>query len=115
MAIPAQLNLYIYQGDDYAADVTVTNADGTPANLAGYTAQSQIRTSVSDPSPAGVAQFTTLIFGNVISMTLAHDVTKDLGNASYSWDLQIIDGSGWITTLLAGRVLMGKEVTKVYA
>ena len=31
-------DLAIYQGDDYAATVTVSNPDGTAANLAGYVA-----------------------------------------------------------------------------
>jgi hypothetical protein len=111
-----QADLNIYQGDDYVADITVTEEDGvTPADLTGYTAQSQIRTSVSDTTPNGVAQFTVLIsLPNTITITLTHDITKTLDRGSYVWDIQVIDGNDWITTILAGQVIVTKEVTRIY-
>jgi len=113
--MPDKQNLSIYAGDDYAADVIVTSSDGEPADLTGYTAQSQIRTSVSDTSPDGVAQFSCSIAGNIVTIVLTHDVTKLLTRSTYYWDLQIIDSLGWITTLLAGQVSVSKEITKLYA
>lgn len=110
-----EANIRIYQGDDYAADVTVLNVDDTPADLTGYTAQSQIRISLADKSAAPVAEFLTTIAGNVITILLSHDQTKLLDKSTYVWDLQIIDPTNWITTLLAGQVLVTKEVTRVYA
>lgn len=111
----AKVNLTIYQGDDFAADITVTEPDGTtPADLTGFTAQSQIRTSLTDTSPNGVAEFQTGIEGNVITIVLRHDVTETLTKPSYVWDLQLIDGSGWITTILAGQINVTKEVTRIY-
>lgn len=112
--MPNTTNLSIYQGDDFAADITVNNEDGTPADLTGYTAQSQIRINPADTSPEGVAQFACSIADNVVTIVLDHDTTKDLARSMYYWDLQIIDAGGWITTLLAGQVLVAKEVTKVY-
>jgi hypothetical protein len=112
--VAGQANLDIYQGDDYAADVTVLNADGSAADLTGYTAQSQIRAALSDASPTATAQFAVAIAGNVITLMLSHDETKALTSASYVWDLQVIDSGGWITTLLAGAVKVTKEVTKLY-
>jgi hypothetical protein len=111
-----QATLNIYQGDDYTADVTVMEADGTtPADLTGYTAQSEIRPVVGDTAPAAAAQFTTTISGNIITIKLTHDDTKNLNKPSYVWDLQIIDATGWITTILAGPVKVTLEVTKLYA
>jgi hypothetical protein len=110
-----KVDLTIYQGDDYAAGITVFEPDGTTAaDLTGFTAQSQIRTSLNDIAPVAVADFATTIAGNVISITLSHDITKALSKPTYVWDLQVIDTSGWITTLLMGSVLVTKEVTKVY-
>ena len=111
-----QANLTIYQGDDYVADVVVMEVDGiTPADLTGYTAQSQIRTDYSDDSPTPAATFEIAINANTITMVLHHDVTTTLDNQSYVWDVQVIDSTGWITTLLAGQALVTKEVTKVYS
>lgn len=109
-------NLSIYAGDDYAADVTVLQVDGvTPADLTGYTAQAEVRPSLTDVSLTPAATFTTIINGNVISILLTHDDTRLLTKPAYVWDLQVIDSNGWITTLLAGSVAITKEVTKVYA
>ena len=40
-AIP--LNLTLEQGTDFSVNLTVRNSDGTPLNLLGYTASSEIR------------------------------------------------------------------------
>lgn len=40
-------NLYVDQGSDYSSVVTVTTPAGTPLNLTGYTAKSQMRKSYS--------------------------------------------------------------------
>jgi len=109
-----QTNLSIYQGDDFAADVEVFNADGSAADLTGYTAQSQIRYSLTDAAPNPAAQFSTSIQDNIIAIVLTHDVTQDLGKQTYVWDLQVIDGNGWITTLLYGQVNMIRDVTRIY-
>lgn len=113
--MPSKADLKIYAGDDYAANVEVLNADDSPADLTGYTSQAHIRISAADKAAAPVAEFSVSIAGNVITMVLTHDKTKLLERATYAWDVQVIDGAGWITTLLAGAVAVGKEVTRVYA
>lgn len=109
-----QTNLKMYQGDDFAADVEVLNADGDPADLTGYTAQSQLRFSATDANIPPAASFTTSINGNIITLVMSHDITQDLGKPGYVWDLQVIDATGWITTLLYGQVTMVRNVTRVY-
>src|SRR5215469_14185589 len=108
--MPGNVNLAIYQGDDYQAQVTVLNADGSIPDLTGYSAQSQIRPVLGDTSPTPSAQFTCTIAANVITMVLTHDQTKVLNLTSYVWDIQLIDTSGWITTILAGAVTVTLEV-----
>lgn len=105
--------LSIYQGDDYAAVVTVYQSDGiTPADLTGYTAQAQVKNCFSDPAPI---PFQTSISGNLITLTLSHDQTQELTGPSYVWDMQVIDSNDWITTLLAGNVTVTREVTQASA
>jgi hypothetical protein len=106
-------NLILYQGDDFSATVTVVNPDGSPADLTGYSAQSQVRFSTQDNSTPA-AQFACSIAGNVITILLTHDQTRLLSRYVYAWDLQVIDASGVITTLLAGQLGVTQEVTKLY-
>jgi len=114
--MPGTANLAIYQGDDYAADILVFEADGTtPADLTGYTAQAEIRTQAGDSCANAAAIFTvTIVLPNTITIQLSHDQTKALTKATYVWDVQCINADGWITTLLAGQVMVTKEVTHVY-
>ena len=110
-----KINLTIYQGDDYAADCVVTTPDGAAADLTGYEAHSHIRMGYNDTSPNGVAQFETSINANVVTLVLGHDISRTLVNNSYVWDLQLIDSQGWVTTILAGQVLVTRQVTTMAA
>lgn len=106
-------DLAIYQGDDWAATVTVTNADGTPADLTGYTAQSQIRTGPADQTYLVAAELLCdVVLPNLISLSLTHDQTTLLTEPTYQWDLQITSSAGEITTILRGDVNVAPEVTR---
>ena len=103
-----QAGLSVYRGDDLVITVTVTNPDGSNANLAGYTAQAQFRPT---PNGALAASFACSIFGNVVTCTMANTVTAALSHTAYVWDFQLTSPTGWITTLLAGPVDVTLDVT----
>jgi hypothetical protein len=105
-------NLSIYEGDDFMALVTVLNTDSTPADLTGYTVQAQVRTGPADSNPTVSAEFQCTFSGNVITVVLPHTATIALTAATYVWDLQLTDTSGWVSTLLAGAVRVTKDVTR---
>lgn len=112
MLTPA--NLAIYQGDDWAAAVNVLNADGTPADLTGYTAQAQIRSGPADQSWAVAAEISCVVEDvlGLISLSLTHDQTSLLTDQPYVWDMQITSPDNEITTLLNGQVAVALEVTR---
>src|SRR5262245_53496620 len=108
-------NLQVYQGDDYVATVTVTNPDGTPADLSGFTAKSQIRRQVADLDPVVVVEITTTIESPYIYLALNHVETTQM-NGTYVWDLQLTEiATGVITTICAGTVPIQQEVTREQA
>ena len=108
----AKADLDIYQGDDYAAIVSVQNADGSPADISGYTAQAQIRSDVADNSPLILATMSAVVSSPNISLALGHTATAALAGGKFRWDLQIVSASGVITTILAGAVTVKQEVTR---
>lgn len=108
-SLPAQVDLLVYQGDDLLLSVTVDNPGEIPADLTGYTARAQIRPSA--PSAVVLAEFTTAIAANVISLTLTAEVTSTL-TRNAAWDLQITSPGGVVTTLAYGVVKVTKEVTR---
>jgi hypothetical protein len=110
-----QANIALYQGDDWAAQVTVLNADMTPADLTGYTAQAQIRAGVADQQPVVAAQMSATVNPpNQVLLALTHAQTAPM-SGQYVWDLQVTSPGGIITTLLAGSVGVSQEVTRTAA
>ena len=104
-------DLYIYQGDDYTALVTVMSDASTPADITGYTAQAQIREDVADNVAEVAVDIVTDVFSPYISLKIPSSVTVNLCGA-YVWDLQVTDPGGLITTLLSGAALVTAEVTR---
>ena len=107
----ARQDLAIYQGDTFSATVTIRNVDGTPADISGYTAQAQIRRAVADADPVVEVEMSATVESPQVHLSIPHDETVGL-TGRYVWDLQIIDGSGAITTVLAGKVIVTSEVTR---
>lgn len=109
--MPGKANLVLYQGDDYAAVVTVSNGGGS-LDLTGYTAQAQIRMGPADSNPQVVVEIDTSVDPpNQIGLTIPSDITGQLSGV-YAWDLQVIDPNGVVSTLLAGNVTVTPEVTR---
>ena len=109
-AIPAAVDLAVYQGDDFGPlTLTVTNPDGSAANLTGATFNAQIR---SAPGAATVlASFTTSVATNVITLTMAATDTLTLP-AGAAWDCQMTTSAGKIQTLAAGQVKTTADVSR---
>ena len=110
--MPSKADLSIYQGDDYGAEVSVLNADGSAADLTGATAKAQIRVDTADKAPAVVAEMTASIAGSKVTLSLLKAETAKLTRPNYVWDLQLAMPSGGVITVLNGRVTVTPEVTR---
>jgi hypothetical protein len=105
-------DLYIYQGDDWEASCAVTDEDGAPADLTGWSARAQVRRQVADvDTEIAVDIVTTIQPPNTIQLTIPHTDTALL-SGTYIWDLELTDQSGIITTILSGSVIVKPEVTR---
>jgi hypothetical protein len=111
--VPSSADLAIYQGDDYAATVTVTDGSNTPPDLTGYTAQAQIRHGPADANPDIVVDITTSITPpNQIQLSIPHSTTTTLLGPRYLWDLALTAPDGTVETILAGWAVITLEVTR---
>jgi hypothetical protein len=110
--MPDRANLDIYQGDDYAAVVTVFNGTNL-ADLTGYTAKAQIRSGPADRNSQIIAELGTSVdvTNSAIHLSLASAATTLLTGLFY-WDLQVISPGGMITTILAGAAIITLEITR---
>lgn len=107
-ALPAVVNLSLYQGDDFTLLLNVSTPTGEPADLSQMTVESHIR-----PDPAGVlaGEFEPAVDGPVISLHLPGAVSSGLPLRCV-WDAQITDQDDAVTTLAAGTITLTPEVTR---
>src|SRR5215472_3313565 len=88
-ALPATVDLAIYQGDDLYLDVTVTGADGNPADVSSTAPMSQIRVRPTDVEVT--ATFTVAVDGTDPSLIHLHLPASESDNVPLNavWDLQL--------------------------
>ena len=109
----SRADLEIYQGDDYRARVQVVDAATPPDQiLAGHTARAQIRSGPADTAPAVVMEMSAQVNSPYVDLTIPHDDTTTMTPGNYVWDLEVVDGNGLVTTILAGHAVVIPEVTR---
>lgn len=104
-------NLVIDQGSTFSSDLSLTDENGDPLALAGYTANSQIRKWYSSTNAA--ATFTTSInvASAVITLTLTANQTSNLVSGRYVYDVEITDGTE-VSRIVEGIVTVTPQVTR---
>jgi len=110
-------NILIDQGSTYTLALTYKDSAGTAINLNGYTAAMQARNTVN--SATTVLSLTSPSNGIVItgatgliSITMTATQTRDLVANTYVYDLEITSGSGVVTRLIQGSLIVSAEVTR---
>lgn len=112
---PGACDLGIYQGDDYLLEVTFTDTAGAAVDPALYDWKAQIRAVSADADAGGapLGEFTPTIAGMVLELRLDSATSTAIGGGTYRWDLQGIRVSDdWVTTFLAGPVVVTSEITR---
>lgn len=108
MAIKA--NLIIDQGTDYSTSITLTDDDDNVVNLAGYTANAQIRKTYS--SSNSVTFSTSVVEAQgVITLSLTDTQTANIVPGRYVYDVIITTGNT-TTRIVEGIVTVTPRVTR---
>jgi hypothetical protein len=108
-ALPVAVDLGLYQGDDFAMTLTVTDDTGNPVDISAGTVAAQIRSSRGSPAVAGT--FLASISGtNVVKLGLPATVSTTLPQLCV-WDCKLTLG-GTIYTLAGGRLELMTRVTQ---
>lgn len=104
-------NLVIDQGSTFSTDLTLTDENGDPLALSGYTANSQIRRWYTSTNAS--ASFTTSIntTSAVITLTLTANQTSNLVFGRYVYDVEITDGTE-VSRIVEGIVTVTPQVTR---
>lgn len=104
-------NIFIDQGTDFSITVDVTQADGAPLNLTGYSAAAQIRKTYGSSNVSAV--FTTSISAAAgqVTLSLTDTQTSGLTAGRYVYDLNITSGST-TTRVVEGQAIITPGVTR---
>lgn len=106
-------NIKVYQGDTYIHELRLRSNANTAIDVTGRTYSGQIRkVKTSDIVIATFNIDMTDSSNGYVRFTLDSNVTSNIQSGSYWFDFQEFN-SGVITTLIAGKVSVEGEVTRV--
>lgn len=96
IAIPARVDVVVYQGQDTVVSVPVVGSNGSTFSLAGFTAKLVIKDRLlpSSGTPTTSKSYTGTISTNVATFTIPGSDLKALSLVGYWWDVFITSGSG---------------------
>ncbi len=107
-------NLYIDQGTTFSTIIDLTNQDGSPLDLTGYTIQAQIRKSYQS---SNYWNFTASVFGlanaGKIRLQLAPSTSSSMRAGRYLYDVEITNSTTQDKfRVLEGIVVISPEITR---
>ena len=92
----------------------------TPVDLTGYTSRMKIKDKVGGTvlastdaldTPKNVLAITIDAAQKTITLTIAATATDDFTWTKGVYDLEMVSGSGVVTTIMSGKIIVTKEVT----
>jgi hypothetical protein len=109
-SIPNNVDIVLYQGDDFSLDVSLVTEQDIVIPLDGFTAKCQFRRTYEAES-AIEALVTIDSDTSVLNVFVSNEITS-LMSGDYIYDLEVTDPNGRKKTYLAGDVHVVPEVTR---
>lgn len=104
-------NLVIDQGSTFSTDLTLTDENGDPLTLDGYTANSQIRKWYTSSNAAATFATSVNTQSGVITLSLTATQSSNLVAGRYVYDVEISSGSE-VSRIVEGIVTVTPQVTR---
>jgi hypothetical protein len=112
MAIKA--NLFVDQGSDFSATVSLVDASGNALDLTDYTANAQMRKNYASSSATTfTATVNTPKTLGVLTLSLTNAQTSALEPGRYLYDVEIVSNTNVITRVVEGIVTVTPNITRV--
>ena len=103
-------NLVVYQGATFEQDIQLSEGDGTPYDLTGYTAQSQFRKHhASSNAYAFTVEHNDA--GGKLTLRMTAEETNDIPPGRYHYDVEIVEGDK-VLRVLQGIVTVDPNMTR---
>lgn len=105
----------LVRGDDWTLKLNITE-NGTVVNITGYEYWFTLKSNIDTADP-GQVQVSTIATGanatnGIVYINVPNASTYSVVPGTYNYDVQQIDTSNKITTILLGKVKVVKDVTR---
>jgi hypothetical protein len=111
LSSPMKVDLQVYRGDTGQFRLSVTDPNGNPVNLSGYTWDGDIRLKAADT--AAVTSFTiTPVVGDTSSVDVALTALEsELLSGTMVYDIEMRK-TGVVSTLIYGNITVTQDVSR---
>lgn len=105
-------NIFIDQGSKFSVPVDLTNADGSPTNLTGYTFRAQIRKSYYSLTAVDFTAEADEPLSGQIVLSLTSAQSRALKPGRYVYDVEMIDAEEEGTRVVEGILTVNPAVSR---
>lgn len=104
-------NITVDQGTTFSTTITLTDDNGDPIDLTGYTGRSQMRKHYTSSNSVS---FTVSLGGTngVVSLGLTSTQTANLIPGRYVYDVEVVSSANVVSRIVEGIVTITPEVTR---
>lgn len=105
----------LVRGDDWTIKLVISS-DGTITDVTNYTYTLTLKDNIDDPDPGNLQVSVVPVGANatvgIVYINASRTLTAPLEAKTYNYDIQQVDDSGNVQTLLIGKVKVVKDVTR---
>jgi hypothetical protein len=104
-------NIIIPQGSSFSTTFSLTDENGDPLDLSGYSAASQMR---KHHTSSNAVSFTIELVANAgtIGISLTANQTANVVSGRYVYDVETTDGTGAVSRVVEGIATVTPQVTR---
>lgn len=107
MAVKA--NITIDQGTDFATSLDVTDDNGDPTDLTGFSGVAQMRKHYTS---SNAVSFSVSVATGQVTLSMNAVTTANLTAGRYVYDCELTSGSNVVTRIVEGIVTVTPQVTR---
>ena len=106
-------NLTVDQGTDFSSAIDVTDSDGDPVSLVGYTVAGQIRKHYNSSTKVDFVATVSNATAGIVSLSLSAATTNAMKAGRYVYDVEITSSGGTKDRVLEGQLEVMPGVTQI--
>lgn len=107
MALKA--NITVDQGTDFSTVIDVTDDNGEPTDLSGFTGAAQLRKHYTSSNSFA---FSVAVANGSVTLSMNSATTSNIAAGRYVYDCELTSGSNVVTRLVEGIVTITPQVTR---